>query len=179
MPTNILAKRYAMALKSFCKTSQEKEATYASLKSILELWDASEDFRLFITNPVLTTSERHVVLEKIFKDKVQANLLQFFVFINQKGRLTILPDLAKEFLELYYHDQNIWPAKILSSRELTPSQKSNLIQHLKLKFRKEIEAEFSTDASLMGGLRIQINDHVFDYSIKTQLDRFYKSILHV
>ena len=46
----------------------------------------------------------------------------------------------------------------------------NLLQELKTATNKEIDLNFSVDKSLIGGLKIKVDDMLFDSSLKTKLE---------
>ena len=48
--------------------------------------------------------------------------------------------------------------------------KNNLLQELKTATKKEVDLNFSVDKSLIGGLKIKVDDMLFDSSLKTKLE---------
>ena len=69
--------------------------------------------------------------------------------------------------------------RIITKTELSKQQLSNISQHLKLKFRKEIEPHVFLDEDMIGGIKLQIEDQVLDFSIQSLLDKFKNNLVSV
>ena len=62
-------------------------------------------------------------------------------------------------------------ATIESATELDAATSSSLLSSLRAKYGADINAEFSVNPSLIGGLRIKLGSDVWDGSVQNRLDR--------
>jgi F-type H+-transporting ATPase subunit delta len=53
---------------------------------------------------------------------------------------------------------------------LSDTQKKEITQMLERVTGKKIEAKFSLDASLIGGVRVRVGDTIYDGSLRNRLD---------
>ena len=74
----------------------------------------------------------------------------------------LAPD-SKEKLNVAY-------VEVIASFDMGDDSKNNLLQELKTATKKEIDFNFSVDKSLIGGLKIKVDDMLFDSSLKTKLE---------
>ena len=68
-------------------------------------------------------------------------------------------------------------AKLISSKELTSSELEKIQTELSSDFKSPIKIEYKYDASLIGGLVIQVGSIMVDASIKTKLKQLEKNMI--
>jgi F-type H+-transporting ATPase subunit delta len=96
-----------------------------------------------------------------------AALLQLLV---RRGRIALLPDIARAFGELVDRREGIAKARITTALELGEEERRELVARLEQASGKRIRATFGVDRSLIGGARVQVGDHLVDASIRSRLD---------
>ena len=82
----------------------------------------------------------------------------------------LLPDVTKNFLSITKNRLNIAYVEVISSFAMNEEYQSNLLKQLKEATNKEIDFNFSVDKDLIGGLKIKIDDTLFDSTLKTKLE---------
>jgi len=175
----LVAKRYAKAFFDQSLSQKKEEDAFKDILRIRKLVHTSEDLQSFLNNPIIPTEKKQKIINDIFKGKVTAHVLTFILFLETKNRLDQLGHICQAFESLYYESKNIVKVKITSTIPLTAQQLSAAKQHLKLKLRKDIETELAVDPSLIGGIKIQINDTIQDFSLLNQLEAFKQQVIHI
>lgn len=99
--------------------------------------------------------------------KPVAGLLQLLV---RKDRVGLLPAISRAFGDLVDQREGIAKAIITTAVELDEAQRGDMVARLERSSGKKIKATFGVDASLIGGARVQVGDHLIDGSIRAQLD---------
>ena len=84
--------------------------------------------------------------------------------------------MAAQFAVLKNAEEGKADAEITSAFALTDAQVAELVAGLTRKFGKTLTPHVSVDQSLIGGVRVVVGDHVFDTSVKAQLERM-KTVL--
>jgi len=176
MPYSI-AKRYAQALFDLSQEAGERDSVSRDLKKIQKLINGSEEFTNFLHNPVIPLEKRQEILEIILNTKVSALMYQFIDFLNAKNRLNLLEDVCQVFEQLHLDANGVLRVKITSSATLNSKQVTKISKQLKLRLDKDIEPYLSEDPLLLGGLKIQEGDTIYDFSIRTQLEQFKKNLI--
>lgn len=172
-----IVKRYAQALFDLsCKTN-ECETVSCDLLKIQKLINESDEFVTFLHNPVIPLETRQTILEGILKNKVKPLSRRFILFLNIKNRLDLLSDICQVFEKLYLELNEIVRVKITSSMTINDGQVNEISKHLKSRLKKNIEPAVLNDPSLLGGIKIQEGDTIYDYSLSTQLEQFKKNLI--
>jgi F-type H+-transporting ATPase subunit delta len=170
-------KTYTEALYEAANDQKKLDVVHKDMKTILNVFATSADFKTFCFNPVIGLPARISVLKEIFTDKVETLTLNFLFILAQKTRLRFLEDISQNFNNLYAERHNIVRIKISSSSEMATTQVTAISQHLKLKLRKEIDPTLELDSSLIGGFKVTIGDVIHDASLKYQLGKLRKNLL--
>ena len=64
--------------------------------------------------------------------------------------------------------------KVISAKELKPEEKSKLIEMTEKAMKKTVSIKSEIDENILGGYIINIDNVLYDSSIKTRLDNFHK-----
>ncbi len=168
------ADRYAKALFELVKEEDDLEAVQTSLNAIRDLIASSADFRMFLTNPILSYEERTALLKTLFEGKIPGLVLKFLLFITYKKRLVIIKNIIESFDELYLAATGQQRAYVTTALPIEEADKNFINQRLSDKFRIKMLTQWQTDASLIGGFRIFTQDKMYDYSFSNQLNNFFQ-----
>ena len=168
------ADRYAKALFELVKEQNNLEAVENSMTDIRNLIIESQDFRLFLNNPILAYEKRCVILKILFEGKIPDLAFKFLLFITYKKRLSILKNIIESFDHLYLSNTNQLRAYITTALPINEADKTFFNQRLCDAFKHNILTKWSTDLSLIGGFRIFLQDKMYDYSFKNQLNNFFQ-----
>ena len=168
--------RYAKALFELAKQSNSLELVQASLSELSGLISGLENFRQFLSNPLLTYEDRCAVLKALFEGKVPDLVFKFLVFITHKGRLNLLKEMIQSFDSFYLLSTGQLRASVTTAQPLEKAEKVIINQRLHDKFQHNILTSWETDASLIGGFRIFVQGKIYDYSFKSQLNGFLQRI---
>jgi len=116
-------------------------------------------------------------LKKYLPEKLINSPFIIYYFLKPKNRLHLLESICEMFEKIYLEDKNIATVTVTSTIALSTSQINALKKHFKNKFKKTIKPKARIDASMIGGIKVKMDDQVFDYSLRTQLDKFKQTIL--
>lgn len=86
-------------------------------------------------------------------------------------RSALLAPIRDHFETLKHAHESVLRAAITSAFPLSDTERDDLIRSLAKKYGKTIEASVTVDASLLGGVRIQIGDEVVSASVRDQLNQ--------
>lgn len=174
-----VAQRYAQTLFETAKDSNQLPVIHGDLKLIAGVLEQSPDLEHFLNNPVISAQKRQSVLQEIFSGKVDALTFKFLLFLANKRRLGYLKMTCILFDRLYNDTQGILKTLWTTSVALSETEINTIRDFLKKKFKKEIQVEHKVDASVLGGIKIQIGDTIHDYTIQAQLKKFQHNLIGV
>lgn len=164
-----IGNRYAEAIYDLALEEKKVSEIHKILQEADSLYRENRDFKQFLTHPLISTEDKHDLIEKIFGDEgtLEQNVLLYLI---DKGRISEIKAIAEEYKALYYRDNNIIDVKATFAKEISPEQREKLIEKLKKSTGKTINLDVLLDPSLIGGGVIRIGDKILDSSIKSQLE---------
>jgi F-type H+-transporting ATPase subunit delta len=173
-----VASRYAQSL--FEAAQKEKMVTSVSddLKGILGAMEHDARFGGFLADPTNTRADKLKLVEGVFGDKITALTMQFLRLLLNKRRENILTGVAEKFEELRRANDGTLYASVVSAEELSAAEKQGIISKLETSGKSKVEATFSTDPSIIAGVRVQIGDYVLDGSLKGSMARLKDRLLY-
>lgn len=166
-----VARPYAEAL--FAVARQDAAGLAAWAEQVQQLADiaAVEDVRVAMADPRLEDAQRASVFLSLVKPAPTAALQNFVTLLVANDRLSLLGHIAEQFHALRDEAEGVAQADITSAFPMTEQQVSDLIKLLEPKFGLKLKPHVNVDASLIGGVRVQVGDHVLDTSVQAQLVR--------
>ncbi|MDR3121131.1 MAG: ATP synthase F1 subunit delta [Clostridiales bacterium] len=164
--------RYAEALLSLSQTSGDADAAEAALLALGRLYSRSAELRGFLLNPAVAARVRAETLLLALganepTDDCDSLLARFLRLLADKGRLGLLPAIADEYQKAKARHRNLLRVVIRSAERLDDKTVGVLLE----KYRRQYgaaaaEAENIVDASLLGGICVQIGDTRIDDTLK-------------
>ncbi len=177
--TNLLSSRYAQAYFDFCLEKNHLEAAHQDLQFLKDAIEKSLELRQFLGDPIVSDEKRQEMLRKVFSPKLHKDTLNFVLFVAHKKRSAILKAMCDSFEQLYTRHKAIMPVKITSNTVLSKSQTDDITSQIKTRFKKDVKVNAVVDAGLLGGMKIQIDDKIYDLSLKTQLQKFKEQLIRI
>ena len=111
-------------------------------------------------------------LTKEAKD-VNAATKEFLQFIQDKHATKKLPAIIKEFEEYGARQEGIVTASVTVARQLPEKLVQETVEKI---LGSKARLKISTDAELLGGLKVKTSSHEYDASLKGQLQQLEKSL---
>lgn len=85
-------------------------------------------------------------------------------------------DVLKNYRRLLRLEIEKRRAKVESASLLTPETSWQITNRLKQKYGDDLQAEFTVDPALLGGVRIRVGSDVWDGSIRNRLERLQRQL---
>ncbi|RMH92835.1 F0F1 ATP synthase subunit delta [Lysobacter pythonis] len=109
---------------------------------------------------------------KLLSPENASEAVQGFIrLLAENGRMKLLPEIAGLFEQLRAEAQRVVRAKVITAAPISQPELGRLVEALKRRFGREVEAEVSIDESLIGGALIDAGDVVIDGSLRGKLAR--------
>jgi F-type H+-transporting ATPase subunit delta len=164
-----VAHRYAHAL-FYVAINRDMVDIVASelfqLRSFIE-----KDRRLlnFLEAPQVLTEHKVDLLKKLFTTRLSQPLLSFLLLLIDKGRIEYLDEIAAEFAKLIEHHRGIIRARVITAVAIDDGYKDRLRSRLEEISGQKIELIHKIDKGIIGGIIVQLNYRIIDYSIRHRL----------
>jgi F-type H+-transporting ATPase subunit delta len=96
------------------------------------------------------------------------NLLRTVI---DNGRLSVLPEIARQYRALVSARSGTSDAVIHSAFPIGPQQLPEIVATLEKRFGRKLQATVVVDPALIGGIRVVVGDEVLDTSILARLEQ--------
>lgn len=147
------------------------EEILGELEDILELARKDYSFGEFLSSLILSRSDRQRSLETMFKGRVSDLTLKFLQVLNRKERLSHLPAIVAAYDEKLQSAFGRVEVDVYTAAPIEEAELAAIKSRLHAVLHKEPVLHPYVDASLIGGIRLQIGDQLIDATVATGLRR--------
>lgn len=174
----LVSKTYADALFSLSlekdkvdKLNEEVMVLQSVLKENKELLDV-------LQHPHIDKNEKLQLVENIFKDRLDSDLMGFLMTIVDKERQAEIFNILDYYISLVKEYKHIGVAYVTTAVELSDARKQEILEKLiNTTDYESFEMNYIVDASVIGGCVIKINDRVIDSSISSRLEKLSEELM--
>lgn len=166
-----LGGRYALALFELAEQTRSIDTVEASLRTVRDALDQSDDLRALIASPVVQRgAATKAVLATADQLGIDQTTKSFLGVLAENRRLGQLPAIMRAFRLLAARYRGEVTAEVTSAHPLGADQVDALKQQLRQRLGREVSVDLSVDPELLGGLVVRIGSQMIDSSIRTRLN---------
>lgn len=167
----LLHDRYAKALFEMAKEKNEIDEAMQEIDFLNEEYFADEDFRKFLSNPLITAEEKGRVLDELTIEKVLSKTITNFLKVLIKNkRPDILHGVFIRYRDLYDAQKGLLWIGVETAIELSERQKEDLSASLRKIFQKKLKLKYNSNPLLLGGIRLNFDGKIYDSSVLGKLE---------
>ncbi|HIM82354.1 MAG TPA: ATP synthase F1 subunit delta [Nitrososphaerales archaeon] len=163
-------KIYSTSLCSLVTDFEEFKTTKIVLNDFVVLMKKDSTINAFLQSKSIDKNQKVAIFKNALNGVVNSDLLDIIIVMVENDDINLLSEVNKNFLSLTKEKLNVAYVEVIASFDMGDDSKINLLQELKTATKKEIDFNFSVDKSLIGGLKIKVDDMLFDSSLKTKLE---------
>ncbi|HEX7953786.1 MAG TPA: F0F1 ATP synthase subunit delta [Burkholderiales bacterium] len=163
-----IARPYAEAVFRLAKQGNALAAWSDALGLIAGVYQDAQ-MQVAMANPKVTPADIEKLLLAICGERIDAiarNLIQLLV---HNRRLSVLPEIRELFEKLKLEDEGKLDAKISSAFPMEDAQRHQVVELLSSRFKRKINATVTVDPDLIGGIKVEVGDKVWDASVRGRL----------
>ncbi len=173
-----VVRRYAEALVSAASGENRAEEALEALEAITtEVLGQYPAFRQVLASAQVPVAEKDRILQQVFGDRVESVVLRFLRVLNRRGRLDLVPALARECRQIWNRRHKRVVVQVRSAVALDAAQEDALQQRLAAMTGATPILQITTDPGLIGGLIVQVGDQVCDASVRNRLEQVRQRLI--
>ena len=168
--------RYGSALFSIALEQNKVKEWQIEIKELINLLEDNQDFVMLLSSKFLSLDKRKQIVDETIKfDDEELN--SFIKVIIDNNRSEYLIDILYAFNTLCNEHQGIVEGLLYSVTPIEKTQIQLIEKSLSEKEKRKVELRNLIDKSLIGGLKVVIEDRVYDDSIKYHLEKMKTTLM--
>ena len=171
-----VAVRYAESLFDLAKEMNQVEAYSKDIDLIRTVFESDPSFVPFFSH-VLIDEAKCALLDKSFKGQVNDYVVNFLKLLVRKRRMRYVMEIIEAFKALTNEHFGILEGILYTNYDISVQEVKEVEDALSKKENKTIRLRVVNDPSLIGGIKVEINNRVFDGSIKNKVALLKKELL--
>ena len=164
-----ITSRYAEALYSLKRDSKTLEKTQLEIKELKKVFEENPDFIVLLASSYKTLDEKIEIIDKTLVG-VDDEIKSLIKITCQNHRAQYLVEIFDEFNSLVNEYRGVKEGLVYSVEKLNEKQLNDLNKKISEVEKMPTELKNIIDPSLIGGVKVVINDHIYDGSIKHHLE---------
>lgn len=174
---NEVAQRYAEGLFLLAKQEDKVEAYMEQVQLLLQTMHDNPDLKYIFQSIKISKEEKRNFVEKIYKQSVEHNVLNFVKLIIDKGRSQYLTEIYESYISEAEEALGIEHATVISARALSQEDLNTIGNTLVSKTNKRIILENKVDPSVIAGIKVTMGNTVTDITMKTKIENMRNQLL--
>lgn len=168
------AARYAKALFDLAKERAEIDRVFDDMNLTRQQIADNSGLGQLLRSPVIKADTKMAVLNKTLGGQIGQTALAFIKIIADKGRETLIPEIAEEFVRQVKKHKNILTVQVSSATAIDAETRARIISMVKVSHHGEIELIEKVTPAILGGFILTVGDRQVDASVSGQLRRMRK-----
>ncbi|MEI0701007.1 ATP synthase F1 subunit delta [Brachyspira intermedia] len=175
------AKNYAKAMFDIASDMGKIEAIKSDLNIVYSSLLVDSDIYDFFKSSFIDGHLRMRILKKIYADKILEETFNLIAILIERDMISMLFVIIVEYENLCNEYYNIIVVKITTASNMIDTEDINKLKdHItNMISDKDIHFTFNIDENIIGGVVIEIEDIVYDYSVRRLLTELKSSISEI
>ena len=173
------SKVISKALYSVAKKYSKQDETYLGLLQLTKLVNTESSFCSLVQSKRISGSDKIKILKKVFGDKANFLVIEIISYFSGFDAVDRLNKVFKSFEKEYKQEKNIVKVNGIVSEELSVDERVNFKTTLERILGKKTDLTIIVDKSIIGGIKLRIEDVFLDGSILNQLQSLRAELLQI
>jgi F-type H+-transporting ATPase subunit delta len=174
---SVVGDRYAESLFDLAKEENKVTQYLDDIKLVGEVLGSDPQIVQFFNHVLIENEKKIQLLDQSFKGNVDQYVLNFLKLLVQSRRIRYIDDIIKSYINLSNQYLGIEEGTIYTPYKLTDQQIQDIEKAISQKENKKVTLKVSIDPSLLGGIKVQIANRIYDGTIKNKVEMLKKELL--
>jgi len=171
------AKRLADALYSVSEQNDMLDKVHHGLNRVNQLVKIESQFRAFVQSKRIPSEQKATILNTVLGDEGHPLVAELLSHLKGSQATSILQQVVESFNRRYKAGRNIVSVSGTLASDISEDEKSSLKSSLDQILNKDTDLSLDVDASLIGGIRLRIENTYLDASVRNQLQTLKTELL--
>lgn len=171
-----VSSRYGLALYSLALEEKKIDSWQEEVKTLKSIFEENTDFVMILGSSFISLEERIEILEKTLVG-VDKNIVALIDVVMENNRIDLIFDIFDSFNSYCNQYRGVSEGLIYSTLRLEQSVIDQIEEKISKIEQTKVELKNVVDPTLIGGVKIVIKDHIYDGSIKHNIEMMKKDLL--
>ena len=171
-----LTSRYSTALFSLKRDEETLKESHFEIKELIKVLKENPDFLMLLDSSYKEFSEKEAIIDQVFKS-LDEEIRNFIKVVVRNHRAKYLLEIFEGFNSLVNEHFGVIEGLVYSTEPLSETQLDKLNKKISEVESIPTELKNIIDPQLIGGVKVVINDHIYDGSIKHHIENMKLSLL--
>ena len=173
---NELTSRYAEALYLLKKDENKLIKTQEEVREIIKIIKDNPGFVSLISSRDIPNDERVNLIDKVFVG-VDEEIKNFFKIIIENNRGGYILEILQDYNSLVNEFKGVKEGLLYSAFPLKENEIAKITESISKVEKCPVELKNIIDPSLIGGVKVAINDKIYDGSLKHHIEQMKLTLL--
>jgi len=169
MDAGIISTRYARAIYEYAAEKGNETALYNGMQVLAKHFSQFPMLREVMSDPTVSEQQKIEVLITACGAPVNETLQQMIRLIVENKRSNYMENIALLYDEIYRKNKGVITVELTTVEPVGKKMKEILVSMIAPATGNKVEFQEKTDADIIGGFILQIEDKRLDASVKEQL----------
>ena len=171
-----ITSRYAEALFSIKRDQNQLVEAQSEIKELIKVLKQNPDFLMLLNSSYKEFSEKEEIIDKVFVG-VDIDIINLIKIVVKNHRAMYLEEILERVNSLINEERGVLEGLVYSTEPLKEVELQKLNQAISKVEKRQTELKNIIDPQLIGGVKVVINDHIYDGSIKHHLENMKITLL--
>ena len=174
--TNEITLRYAEALFSLKKESSSLDESLKEVKELQKIIKDNPDFLMLLDSSNLSIEERINIIDKVLVN-VDDEIKSLLKVMVENHRILLVNDVFEDFNSLINAERGVKEGLLYSAFEISDEQLQKINKTISEVEGHPTYLRVVIDPSIIGGIKVVVNDHIYDGSLKKRIENMKLTLL--
>jgi F-type H+-transporting ATPase subunit delta len=170
-----IASVYARSLFEVAQDQDNLDVLHEELGQFADELETNRELQVFFFSPYFSSQEKKDGIGKVLEGGDEY-FVRFLELLAERHRLPAVYRIRREFDRLWAEENKQLPVTITSAVELDKDTVDDLAQKIQDQTGQKIDLTANVDPDLIGGLRMQVGNMVYDATIRGRLDKLRREV---
>ena len=173
-----LARPYAKAVLDLAQQSGAALSEWQQRLDLLAALVSYPPIRAVIDNPLQTAEQKRQLIIDALGPELGPEGISLVSLLIENGRLLLAPQIAELYGAMRAEAEGSVDAEVTTATPMDADQQQRISEALSRRLGRRVNLSSRVDASLVGGAVIRAGDLVIDGSVRSQLERLSRALVH-
>jgi F-type H+-transporting ATPase subunit delta len=170
-----IATVYGRSLFEVAKENDKLDVIHDQLDQFADAMDTNRELQTFFFSPYFSSDEKKDGIGKVVENGDEY-FVRFLELLAERHRLPAIFRIRREFDRLWSEEHKLLPVTITSAVELEKDTVNDLGKKIEEQTGRTIDLTAKVDPDLVGGLRMQVGNMVYDATIRGRLEKLRREV---